>query len=69
MYYTDDPIRDYERYSADQERWLKRRPVCRKCGHHIQESEAYYTDKGWICEHCADESCYDGNRVEVEDYI
>ena len=63
---TDDPLSDYDRYEAECEAWLKSRPVCVKCREHIQDQYAYLTENGWICDDCADESCTNENREEVE---
>lgn len=53
--WTDDPVRDYERYDAQQENWLKKRPKCAWCGEHIQEESAvYFRNKDeWMCDSCA----------------
>lgn len=60
MYYTDDPLMDYSRYEADQERQLEQLPVCEDCGEHIQDETAFYINGEWICE-----SCMDSYRREV----
>lgn len=52
MYYTDNPLADFERYDADQHSQLERRPVCADCGHHIQDETAYYINSEWICMDC-----------------
>lgn len=54
MIFTDDPARDFERYDAEQEARLAKRPVCADCDEHIQEDEAYYINGEWICERCMD---------------
>ena len=51
---TDDPIADFNRWEAEQEEWLSKRPECADCGHPIQEEEAFYINGDWICEHCID---------------
>lgn len=51
--WTDDPVRDADRYFAEQERRLSMRPVCRFCGEHIQDGYAYEIPKvGTVCEQC-----------------
>lgn len=45
MIWTDDPVRDFERYDAEQEAWLRARPTCDACKNHIQE-EYYYELEG-----------------------
>lgn len=51
---TDDPIRDFDNWDDEQNRWLARRPVCADCDNHIQDEEAYYIDGEWICINCMD---------------
>lgn len=55
MYYTDDPVADYERYSADQERELDRLPKCSECGEAIQDEYCYLINDEAICESCMNE--------------
>lgn len=52
MYYTDNPVADYERYSADQERELDRLPRCSECGEAIQDEYCYLINDEAICESC-----------------
>ena len=52
MYYTDDPIADYERYDADRERALGKLPRCCDCGEYIQDEEYYDIDDNLFCEKC-----------------
>jgi len=52
--WTDDPIADFNRHDAEQNKWLEQRPVCVDCGEHIQDEEAYYINGEWICETCMD---------------
>ena len=51
-YYSDDPARDAERYMADLEKKLERRPVCDWCGHHIQQNDALHYNGIWLCDDC-----------------
>lgn len=37
MFYSDDPVADFDRWDAEQNRWLERRPKCEHCHEHIQE--------------------------------
>ena len=55
MYYTDNPIADFLRYDAEQEKQLEKLPRCSECGKHIQSDFAYYINDEWICEDCMDE--------------
>lgn len=51
-YYTDDPAADAERYMADLDKKLERRPVCDCCGEHIQDDFALHYNGVWLCESC-----------------
>ena len=54
LFYSDDPLADFDRYDEEQNKWLERRPVCVDCGEHIQDETAYYINGEWICEDCMD---------------
>lgn len=54
MYYTDDPIADFDRWDTDQHKQLEQLPVCEDCGEHIQDETAFYINGEWICEDCMD---------------
>lgn len=56
MYYTDDPLRDFMRWSDDQEEELRNRPVCVCCDEYIQEDYGYYINREWYCEKCIRDS-------------
>lgn len=66
MMWTDDPIRDYDRYCAEQEKQLDRLPVCSECDCPITDDFCYYINGEYICEQCMS----DNYRVEtpVEEY-
>lgn len=51
-YYTDDPVRDAERYYRDMDAEAGGFPVCEDCGEHIQDETAYYIEGHWICPRC-----------------
>ncbi len=55
MFYSDDPILDYERHCKAQENALARLPECSRCGEYIQDEYAYYINDEWVCEECIDE--------------
>jgi ribosomal protein L37AE/L43A len=61
MYYSDDPARDAERYMADLDKKLERRPMCYHCGHHIQADSAFHYNGVWLCD-----DCIDSLREEIE---
>lgn len=65
MFYSDDPIRDAERYEAEQERRLSELPVCCYCGEPIQDDHYYLINGEEYCEECLD----DQFRKRTEDYI
>ena len=44
MYFTNDPLRDFERYEAEQAEKTERLPVCEICGEHIQDEYGYCVD-------------------------
>lgn len=52
MSITSDPVKDYERYAAEQERELQKLPVCECCGEPIQQEKAVYYNDQWICKDC-----------------
>lgn len=52
MFYTDDPIRDAERYAVEQERWLKKLPICCKCKERIQDDTCFDIHDEIYCERC-----------------
>lgn len=52
MFYSDDPVRDFDRYDAEQARNARKRPVCECCGDHITDEFAYNFDGDWICQDC-----------------
>ena len=52
MFYTDDPIADFNRWEAEQEKKLERLPVCADCDNPIQDETAFYINGEWICADC-----------------
>lgn len=54
MMWSDNPVADYERYSAEQERRLDKLPRCSCCDEPIQDDFAYYINDEWICDECMD---------------
>lgn len=65
MSWTDDPIADFMRWDAEQERKLARRPVCADCDEPIQDEYCYEINGEYICERCL---C-DLHRKAVEDCV
>lgn len=64
MYYSDDPIADFNRYEADQEEQLDKLPKCDICGEPIQDDYLYDIYGDIFCEECLN----DKFRKNVEDY-
>ena len=54
FFYSDDPLRDFDRWDAEQQKKLKELPICEDCGEHIQDESAFYINGDWICEDCID---------------
>ena len=52
VYFTDDPASDFSYYDQEQARRLAHRPVCLKCGEHIQEEHYFYIDGRIWCQDC-----------------
>lgn len=65
MFWSDDPVRDAERYFDDQDRRLERRPVCCYCEEHIQDEHYYLINGDAYCKGCLD----DNFKKPIEDYI
>ena len=56
MFRTDDPVADFNRWDADQQRKLKRLPKCARCGEHIQQEKAVCIHGvEYYCDECLDE--------------
>ena len=65
MYFTDDPVADYNRYSEEQDKQLQKLPRCSECDNPIQTEECYEINDELICPECLQ----DNHRKWVEDYI
>ena len=64
--WTDNPVRDAAAHDAECERWLMRRPVCDKCGNHIQDDHFFRLDREIVCPDCIDDWLKD-YREEIYD--
>ena len=64
MFYSDDPAADYDRYCAEKEKELAKRPVCAWCGEYIVDDECYEISGELVC--C---DCIDDCRRAVENYV
>lgn len=65
MRWTDDPVRDYDRYQEEQDEYNEKLPVCSMCDKHITDDHLYDINDEVICEKCLK----DNFRKNVEDYI
>ena len=65
MSWTDDPVRDYDRYAARQERQLRRFPRCNCCDQYIQTDSFYEINGEPVCPDYLDENF----KRSVDDYI
>lgn len=64
-FYTDNPIKDFERHDAEQERELDKLPKCAECDHPIQDDECYEIGDELICHECLIKN----HRKWTENYI
>lgn len=60
--WTDNPIADFERFDAEQERLLEKLPRCSECYEPIQDEYCYEINGEHICEECMK----DNHRILVE---
>ncbi len=65
MYYSDEPLKDFDRYDADQQAKLDKLPKCSDCGKSIQDEHFYLINDEAICQNCLDSNY----RKDIEDYI
>lgn len=65
MFYTDDPVKDYDRYDAEQTTKFKQYPLCSYCCDPIFDDYLYEINDEVVCEDCLNEHF----RKNVEDYI
>ena len=65
MPYTDDPIKDFECYDAEQHRGLEKLPRCYECDEPIQSETCYEINGELICPECLENN----HRKWVEDFI
>lgn len=52
VFYSDDPLADFDAWDKHQNKQLERLPVCMDCEQHIQDETAYYINGEWICQAC-----------------
>lgn len=56
MVRTDDPVRDYARYDAEQYELEQKLPKCSLCGERIYTESAVKLDGEYICDNCIDDA-------------
>lgn len=52
MFYTDDPIADFNRWDAKREKELEELPRCIDCGEPIQDEYLFDIDGDLFCAKC-----------------
>lgn len=62
---TDDPCADFDRWDAEQQMELEKRPECADCGQYVQDDHYYLINDEVICPDCLEA----GYRKEIEEYI
>jgi formylmethanofuran dehydrogenase subunit E len=65
MAWSGDPLADFDRWDAKQQKQLDRLPKCADCGEPIQHDHFYLINDEAICPDCLDA----GYRKDVEDYV
>ena len=65
IYFTDDPVKDHDRYQEEKDNQLQKLPKCSICDNHIQNDYLYEINDELICEKCLKENF----RKSVDDYI
>lgn len=65
MFRTDDPLADFDRYDAEQQRELDKLPVCADCGEPVTDDYFYLINDEVICPDCLAA----GYRKADEDYV
>lgn len=65
MYRTDDPLADFHRWDAEQQRELDKLPKCAYCDEPIQDEYCYDINDELVCNVCMEEH----HRKRTEDYI
>ena len=65
MYYSDNPIADFDRWDSDQQKQLDKLPKCTECDEPIQDEECYEINGALICPECLKNN----HRKWTEDYI
>lgn len=56
MIRTDDPVRDYASYDAEQWEKEQKLPECSRCGERIYSESAVKLDGEYICDNCINDA-------------
>lgn len=65
MFYSDDPVADFNRYDAKQQSELDKLPRCSECDHPIQDDFCFEVNDELICDECM----FKNHRKSVDDFI
>lgn len=68
MFWSDDPVADYDRYSRQQEDWLDNLPKCEYCGEAIQDEEYFEIEGYTVHEECLRDFCSE-NYKKTNNYL
>ena len=52
MFYSDDPVADFDRYDAEMAQKEARLPQCEKCGQYIHDDFYFEINNEMLCEKC-----------------
>lgn len=65
MFYTDDPVADFEMHNRAQTKRLAQLPACSICGEPIQDEHLYLINDEFVCPDCLDRDF----KKDVDDYV
>lgn len=65
-FYSNDPVRDAERYLAEQDEQLERYPKCAHCGHEIQDERLVNINGELFHLDCIDEAFGEWTENHIE---
>lgn len=52
MFYSDDPVKDFENYDREQAKQMRELPVCADCDEPIQDDICFEFNGEYICPYC-----------------
>ena len=65
MCFSDDPVADFYRWEAEQQRELEKLPNCCHCGEPIQDEHLFDVNGDLFCEECMMENF----KKPIESYV